>query len=414
MQREERKRTVKKNKLANEIRDNYISISNGITNMIPALYEEYNIKKFILEDLLDKEALPKRFGQIVLDIYSMADDVNNYDELEKIVFKHSSIDKISKKYLNEVDYRKLMLNYKNSIYYFNEEYDLIKTDKSFKSFFRGQEGGFIDIFKELKRYSKYNYIDLIILGLIIDKQNDNIGCINLEEEKKLKTKNIDINPYGMDIDFYLSLSSWDDEIKDISCFIKQFFYAHIFVYYIIFLRKVKKFRENEELMYILNNIEKENEEVCQVLLKFYPIYISFYENAFEDKLTVHEIETLIIALKNKEKFDSLIEFNYYQNPINDFKIDKDFKKLIDSIDKNIFMKYHSINDFSIVNNQEYFYNELFDYIIMKTIKYLDGDETLNIIFNKPVYIDRLKKNDELREILKNKNKYLHNIKEEKK
>lgn len=412
LQREEQERLAKKNRLINEIIENYISISNGITNIRQELYEEYETKKFISENLLDEEEIYKTFGQIVFDIYSIADNINSYEELAKKVFRDSFIQRISKKYLNEVDYEKIMLQYKNSIHNFNKEYDLIKNSEYLggeKEFLNGLIGGFNDVFNALKL--NYENIDLIILRLITTKHN-NIGYLTSEEKNKLNINRI--NFYGTDILFKMDIWSWLDKVKNISYFIRQLFYAHIFVYYIIFLRKVKKFSENEELMYILNNIEKESEEVCQVLLKFYPIYTNFYENTFEDKLTIHEIEILILALKNKEKFDSLIEFNYFQKEIDDFKNDKDFKKLIDSIDKNIFMKYHSINDFSIVNNQEYFYNELFDYIIMKTIKYLDGDETLNIIFNKSVYIDRLKKNDELREILKNKNKYLHDIKEEKK
>lgn len=414
LQKEEQERIVKKKKLVSEIIDNYISISNGITNIRDGLYEEYHIKNFISENLLYEDELYKRFGEIVLDIYSIADNVNSYEQLGKTVFEYSFIEKISKKYLNEVDYRKIMLNYKNSVHYFNKKYELIKKDSSQDRFFSGSEGGFSDIFKELKKDYEYKYIDLFILGLIIKKQNNDIGWFSREEQNKLKSKNINMSLYGIQINFDMYIWSWMDEIKNISCFIRQFFYAYIFVYYIIFLRRVKKITENEELMCILNNIKKENDKICQVLLKFYPIYSNFYKDIFEDKLTVNEIETLILASKNKEKFDSLIEFNYYENIINDFKIDKDFKKLIDSIDTNIFMKYHSINDFNIVDNEEYFYNELFDYIIAKIINDLDEYEVLDIIFSKIIYINRLKKNDELREILKNKNKYLYDIKEEKK
>lgn len=404
---------AKKNKLINEIIDNYISVSNGINHIIQELYGDSNTRRFISENLLDEEEIYIGFGQIVFDIYSIANDINSYEELCKKVFEYSFIQRISKKYLNKLDYEKIMLQYKNSVHNFYQEYNLIKKTKDLGfigEFLSGSRGGFNDIFKELKL--NYKGIDLIILGLIIGKQN-NIGRFTLEEENKLNI-NETTYQYGKHIYFCMDLWSWDDEVKNISYFLRQFFYAHILVYYIIFLRKAKKISENEELIYILNNIEKENENVCQILAKFYPIYTNFYESTFKNKLTIYEIEALIIALKNKEKSNSFIEFNYYQNPINDFKIDKNFKKLIDNIDKNIFMKYHSINDFSIVNNEDYFYDELFDYIIVKIIDYLEDDEILNIIFNKSVYIDRLKKNDELREILKNKNKYLHDIKEEKK
>lgn len=410
--KEKQEMLAKKNRLINEVVDNYISISNGITNIIKDIYGEYRIKEFIPENL-DKDEMHEMFGQIVFDIYSVASNVNSYEELVKKVFEYSFIQKISKKYLNDVDYQKIMIQYKNSVYTLKKDYDLVKNNDEWgilEEFMSGLSGGFNDIFNELKL--NYENIDLIILGLIVGEHDNNFGWFTPEEKNKLNISEAELD--GIHTYFEMDSWSWEDEVKNISYFIRQLFYAHIFVYYIIFLRKVKKFEENDELMHILSNIEKENEEMCQVLLKFYPIYINFYECSFEYKLTIYEIETLILASKNKESFDSLIKFNYYKNEIDDFKSHKDFKKLIDSIDKNIFMKYHSINDLNIVDNQEYFYNELFDYIIVKIIKNLNHDEILNIIFNKSVYIDRLKKNDELREILKNKNKYLHDIKEEKK
>lgn len=408
---EQQERLANRDKFINEIRENYICISNGITKIKQSLYGEYRTKQYISENSLSEEEISKTFNEIVLDIYNVIDNVSNYKELTKKVFEYSFIQKISKKYLQEADYQKIMIQYKNSVQ--NIKKDFIENENRFmdftEEFMSGLSCGFHDVFESLK--SNYEYIDLILLKLII-KDQDNIGCFTLEEEEKLNIE--EINPYGTEIYFDMDIWSWDDEIKNISYFTRQLFYAFMFVYYLIFLRKLKEFKANEELIYILNNIQNENEEICQVLYNFYPIYINFYENTFEYKLTIHEIEALILAFKNKEKFDSFIEFNYYQNILDEFKRDKDLKKLVDSIDKNIFMKYHSVNDFRIVDDKEYFYDELFDYIIAKIIRDLSANEILDIAFNKSIYIDRLKKNDKLREILKNKNKYLYDIKEQNK
>jgi len=411
VRREEEQRLVKKENLICEIIDNYISISNGITNIGEELYKENNKKELILKNSLDEKELYKRFGQIVLDIYSIADNVNNYKDLAQKVFECSFIEKISKKYLNQVDYENIMINYKNSIHYFNEEYGLlINKDNRVHSFISGSVSGFINVFNELK--TNYKHLDLMIVGLIIKKQNENIGWLSLEEEKELELGDEFIGIHGIEINFKINYWYNEDRMENISYFIIQILYAYIFVCYMIFLRKVKKFRENKELMCILKNIQKENNEVSKILFKFYPIYSNLYKDTFEEKLTVNEIEALILASKNKEKFDLFMEFNYYENTINDFKIDRDFKKLIDNLDKNIFMKYHSINDFNIVNNEEYFYNELFDYIITKIINNLNEDQMLDIIFNKVIYIDRLKKNDNLKEVIKEKNKYLYGVKKD--
>ena len=95
-------------------------------------------------------------------------------------------------------------------------------------------------------------------------------------------------------------------------------------------------------------------------------------------------------------------------------MNKNLKKMFDSIDKDIFLKYHSIKDLSIINNEKYLYNELFDYVVSNIINYLDNDEVLGILFKKNNYINRLKKNEKLKEALVEKNKYLYGtVKKEK-
>lgn len=390
---------------------NYISISKGITNIGEELYGEYSfinteVKRLFEENILDKLEVSTRFGEIVLDIYSIEDNINNYKELAEKVFEDSFIEKISKRYLNKKYHESMISGYKNAVNNFNNIYNF---DQFFINEDKEVEDAFGSIFLNLKWKSKN--LDSILLGLIIGN-DDNIG-IDSFEEKVFNNRGKIIEFNGTSIYFKIPVFLREG-IGDVLYFITQIAYSYIFVCYIIFLRKVKTFVENQELICILNNIKKENQDIYKVVLEFYPIYNNFYKDTFEYKLTEHEIETLILASDNKEKFNSLIEFNYYQRIIDDFKEDKDFKKLIDNIDTNIFIKYHSINDFDIVKNKEYFYNLLFDYIMIKIINDLSVEQIFNIIFNKPVYIDRLKKNDELREILKKKNKYLHDIKEYKK
>lgn len=382
---------------------NYISISKGITNIGKELYGEYlfintEVKRLFEENILDKLEVSTRFGEIVLDIYSIEDNINNYKELAEKVFEDSFIEKISKKYLNEKYHESIMIGYENAVHNFNNR---CNSNKFFidddNLFIERVEEAFVDIFSRLK--CNYKKLDSILLGLIIGN-DDNIG-IDSFEEKVFNNRGKIIEFNGTSIYFKIPVFLREG-IGDVLYFITQIAYSYIFVCYIIFLRKVKTFVENQELICILNNIKKENQDIYKVVLEFYPIYNNFYKDTFEYKLTEHEIETLILASDNKEKFNSLIEFNYYQRIIDDFKKDKDFKKLIDNIDTNIFIKYHSINDFDIVKNKEYFYNLLFDYIMIKIINDLSVEQIFNIIFNKPVYIDRLKKNDELREILKKK------------
>ena len=59
-----------------------------------------------------------------------------------------------------------------------------------------------------------------------------------------------------------------------------------------------------------------------------------------------------------------------------------------NIDKVEFFNKHSKKDPYIKENRDYFYNELFDYLMIKCMDYLDDDEFLKILFCKEAYIDK--------------------------
>ena len=80
--------------------------------------------------------------------------------------------------------------------------------------------------------------------------------------------------------------------------------------------------------------------------------------------------------------------HYYKEDLNDFKKDKNFKKMLFNIDKVEFFNKHSKKDPYIKENRDYFYNELFDYLMIKCMDYLDDDEFLKILFCKEAYIDK--------------------------
>lgn len=410
LEKEIEEKKIKKDKLINEIRDNYISISKGIYNIMDRFFEESEIKNIISED----KELFKRFEEVVLDIYCTTDNITNYKDFTEKVFSYSFIEKMSKKYLSELEYKNIMINYKNAVYKFKGEYDFIEIEDNeynylFRDFLEGSEGGFSDIFATLQfYYSDCEDINSIVLELIIQKEK-----FSLEEIFELKEKNIDLYSTH-NTSFYTEHYYWRDEFKNISYFVRQLFYAYLFVYYIIYLKKVKEFMKNKELLCILKNIKNETDDIDKILFKFYQIYSNCYKDSFEEEFTIKEILILILGVSNKEKFELFKGYRYYENLIDDFKINKNLKKMFDSIDKDIFLKYHSINDLSIINNEKYLYNELFDYVVSNIINYLDNDEVLGILFKKNNYINRLKKNEKLKEALVEKNKYLYGtVKKEK-
>ena len=134
---------------------------------------------------------------------------------------------------------------------------------------------------------------------------------------------------------------------------------------------------------------------------------NFYKSIFKYELAKTEIESLLLALKNNEKSYDFIKNDYYEKIIKDFKNDRNLKKLLDSIDEDVFFEqYKRYRGISFIDKED-LYIELFNYIIIHTIDYLDNDEILDIIYNRNTYINRLKKNSELKNAFRDKNKYLN-------
>ena len=418
-QRLQEKYMIKEN-LINEIRDNYISISNGINKITEVLYDESHLREIISNNTVElNDELFKRFEKIILEIYSISYNIDDCKELAEKVFKYQFIDKISKKYLSESDYRKIRIQYKNSVCHFKEENNqCIKEENNeyievpkyignecidfhSEGCLQGIHGGFRDVFDNLKND------ELIILTLF------------KEQNKEIYSSYYYSNS---DLDFKMNYFSWSDGLKNILCFIRQIFYAYIIVYYIIFLRKVKQIKENKEVMCILKNIKKEAKlnikgrcrsfnkqelEHGEILSKFYPIYNNFYKNIFKYELEKTEIESLLLALKNNEKSYPFIKNDYYEKIIKDFENDRNLKRLLDGIDENVFFEqYKEHRGISFIDKGE-LYIELFTYIIIHTIDYLDNDDILDIIYNRNTYINRLKKNSELKNAFRDKDKYLN-------
>lgn len=299
---------------------------------------------------------------MVVDRYSIENN-NNYEETND-TFYYLFIKNILIKYLNKVDYERIKNNYE------------IYLDKTKKNSLEWQFNCFSQTFKELNK--------------IIKNTDELDWCMD----------------YTIQGDF-----------KHYTCFKPahyileyQIFCSYIFVYYVIFLQQVKVLIGNKELMTILTNIKKQNNDKDKILEEFYLIYISYYSDVFENKLTKRQMKVLILAVENRQMIKVFEKNDYYKKEIDEFKEDKDFDKLINSINSSIFIKYHSIGDYYvdyyITKDKDYYYNRLFDYIMIKVINYIDNDKFLDITFKKDIYVEKLKKNSELEETLKKKNKYL--------
>lgn len=212
-----------KENLINEIRDNYISIFNGINKITEVLYNESHLREIISNNTVElNDELFKRFENIILEIYSISYNIDDCKELAENVFEYQFIDKIPKKYLSESDYRKIRIQYKNSVYHLKEEkneyIEVLKyignecIDFHAEGCLQGIYGGFRDIFNSLKNQ------ELIILTLF-KEQNKEIFASYYSDSN---------------LDLKMNCSAWRDRLNNILCFIRQIFYACITVYYIIF------------------------------------------------------------------------------------------------------------------------------------------------------------------------------------
>ena len=370
----------------------YLSLEKCINKINFQLYDNENIQRF-MKNIMSKDVAVDRFIQMIIDIYSLEDGTEYYKLYEK-VFSEQFIDKMSKTYLSKSNYEKTMINYRFSR-------NIIKNDKYFIPNKYGdlQKGeiGFIDIFIYLKKSIQ---LDQILLGLIFspDKLNQT------ENTNRL----YDAQLTGTVLDFtYNEVNFLNDEDRKILYFMTQFLYAYIFVCYIIFLKQVKILINNKELVNILTNIKKEKNEIEHIMSKFYPIYENFYDDAFYKKFTRNELEILVFIFNDIELSEGLLTYNYYDQVVENLKKDMNMENLINNIDSNKFVKFYNIKYLKESNINEY-YCELINYLFIKTREYLKKEDVLKILFKKEIYIEKLKINEELKKILKEKNKYLFN------
>ncbi|MBU5336686.1 hypothetical protein [Intestinibacter bartlettii] len=355
--------------LATEMRENYISISNGITRISYEIYEiNKHVKKFFSKNPLNKEELINRFWYLILEMYIFCGDAIEYQDLNEKIFTSLFVKTISSKYFDEEDVNIIMANFENSI----------KNIKNVKVAFcgnntpfeRGEKGGFIEVFKNLEGMD----IDYILLGFIYNRYDRNISKFN--EKWIILGQNI------------LNFAP-NESMQEFAYFIIQFGYAYIFMCYIILLRRYKCFSGNDELMLVLNELKSGNKSFFEVIPDFYLTYSSLYKNSFNMSFTLDEVSMFVLKDENEKKGDLFRQCDYYKNQIHTFKIERDFEKLIQSIDKTVFLKCHKEKDHYIERNEKYLCNELFDYLMIKVMDFLNPGEFLKIISFKTIYVNKL-------------------------
>lgn len=377
----------------------YLSIERAIRKINNELYYNENAMKFI-KDIITKEDAIKRFIELVIDIYSLGEGIG-YEQLYKNIFETNFIEKICKKYLDQSNYENIMTNYKYSKQRIKNNIGVENLTYNIYGNFEDGEIGFFDIFIYLK---ENNSIEELLLGLI--SSNHYFNKINTIDDIE-KNYNLNIMGKSLKFTFYKSYLFNEENRKNLY-FITQFLYAYIVACYIIFLKQLKILVKNKEIMSILKNIEREKNEINYILFKFYPIYENFYSNIFYKKFTLCEIKILILAFKDIELSKEFLRYSYYNEIIEDFKEDRDLENLINNIDSNIFLKSYNEKYLKISKNNQYYYSELIDYIFIKVKEHLSKEEFFNILFDKQSYIKKLQKNEELKKVLAEKNKYLYN------
>ncbi|WP_455544073.1 hypothetical protein [Intestinibacter sp.] len=366
---EDEVKKVVKAYLAEEMRNNYISISNGITR---TSYEIYCINKylrnFLYKDCINTRELSERFLNILLDMYILCGDVKDYKDLGYKIFTSAFIKKISSKYFDEEEVEHIIANFENSVKNF-ENIKVVFYENN-TPFEKGEKGGFIEIFKNL---SKMN-IDYILLGFIYNRYNKNISKFN-ERWLSLGQETLDFPP--------------NESMQKEAYFIIQFGYAYVYMCYIVLLRKYKYFSGNHELMLVLNELKQGNKEFFEIIDDFYLTYSSLYKKSFNMSFTPDEIWIFVLKDENEKKEEIFRQCDYYKNIIKVFKFDKDFDRLIESIDKDIFLQGYKEKDWYIERNDHYLCNELFDYLLIKVMDCLSPQEFLDIISVKMIYVRRL-------------------------
>lgn len=107
------------------------------------------------------------------------------------------------------------------------------------------------------------------------------------------------------------------------------------------LRKYEVFIQNDIVLLVLEQIKSDNDDKMDIFQEFYLLYSSLYRSAYDEEYSYDEIATFIIKQENIEKRDMFLDCDYYKEDLNDFKKDKNFKKMLFNIDKVEFFNKHS-------------------------------------------------------------------------
>ncbi len=378
--REEQKITMKDNesnrdiesKLAQEIKEYYISVSNAATRVC---YNEYStkkhLKKFSPKSRNNPKILAYRGLDIVLQMYDycLCNDITDFKDLHTIISQRTLVEKLVNKNFNNKDSRKIMLNYDNSLK------QIIGKDKEIKGssqFERAQNCGFIELYENFRNRNW----DYIAFGLIFNKYKYNFN---------------NFNNVWLDLGEGKFGRFYDGFFDEALFFTIQYEYAFLFISYLIMLRKYDVFIQNEKVMSILEQIKKNNKSRITAFQEFYLVYSSLYKNEYESEFTYDEIAAFIMKEENIKKREMFMSCDYYSKEINICRHNKDFDKLIDSIDINVFLKEHVKKDPYIEEDRAYLGNDLFDYLMIKLMYDLSDIQFLDILFSKAIYINRMLK-----------------------
>ncbi|MBU5336684.1 hypothetical protein [Intestinibacter bartlettii] len=354
--------------LSKEIREHYISASNAVTRICKnATWTRKYYNKFLKKYGYDSKFLNNRGLDIMLEVYTLGNKVTDYTNLHDIIFDRTLVEKIAKRHFYSDDVKKIMLNYDNSLK------QIMKITKGFEGnspFERAEQCGFIALYNNFRN----NDWDYIIGSLVFNKYKYNFNRFN---------------KYWLDLDNNRFGRFFDESSDELSFFTMQYGYVFLFLSHIIMLRKYDVFIQNEIVSSVLEQIKNDNNNKIEVFQEFYLIYSSLYRSAYDAEFTYDEIGAFIIKGENIQKRKMFLECDYYSHEIKSFKEDKDFDKLINSIDKNVFLKEHSKKDPFIQENIRYFHNDLFDYLMIKVMDDLEDRQILEILFSKEIYINKL-------------------------
>ena len=230
-------------KLAKEIRQHYISISNATTVICYNInWNNKNLEKFWKKYRQNPEFLSLRGLDIVISMYKLAGDVNSYFDLHKKVFKRDVVEKISKRHFYQDAVDKIMTNYDNSC---NQ---IIKKNHGFEgnSYFEKAQGcGFIQLYNNFRnRDWDYFVFNLVFNIYKYDVESFNRSGLNFSQSELKQL--------------------YKESGDELLFFTVQYGYAFLFMSYILMLRKYEVFIQNDIVLLVLEQIKSDNDDKMDI------------------------------------------------------------------------------------------------------------------------------------------------------